>query len=88
MYILYFLYSFVAGIAAFFIFRTRLLLLLLFILIFEMMVYLIYLNFRLKWNIYERFTFNLFFLAGYYSFFILYEDFKDDDYQNFNNNIK
>lgn len=88
MYILYFLYSFAAGVAAFFIFRTDLLLLLLFIIIFEMVVYLIYLNFRLQWNLYERYLFNLFFFLGYFSFFLLYEDFSDGDHQNFNNNIK
>ena len=88
MYILYFLYSFAAGIAAYFIFRSDLLLLLFFLLIFEMMVYIAFRNFRIIWNIRERIAFNIFFFLGYFSFFLAYEDFGDHDYYGYNNNIK
>jgi len=88
MYILYFLYSFAAGVAAYFIFRTDLVTLLLFIITLEIFVYLFYLNFRMIWNLYERALFNLFFFFGYFAFFLLYEDFDNNDYQNYNNNIK
>ena len=88
MYLLYFLYSFAAGVAAYFIFKTELLLLLIFILTFEIFVYIVYLNFRLLWNFYERILFNIFFFFGYFSFFLLYENFENNDYENYNNNIK
>lgn len=88
MYILYFLYSFAAGVAGYFIFHTNLLLLLFYVLIFEMVVYLIYRNFQLIWSTTERIAFNLFFFLGYFSLFLAYESFENRDYHDYNNNIK
>ena len=88
MYILYFLYSFTAGIVAYFIFRSDLLSLLLFLIVFELFVYLVYRNFQINWNVLERMYFNIFFFFGYFSFFLAYEHFNNDEFYNYNNNIK
>ena len=88
MYILYFIYSFLVGVAGFVIFKTELIFLLLTLLVFEMFVYLVYLNFNMSWSVEERLSFNLFFFLGYFSLYILYENFDDRDFFNFNNNIQ
>jgi hypothetical protein len=87
MYILYFIYSLAAGIVAYFIFRSDLITLLLFLIVFETFIYLIYLNFQIKWNIIERMYFNIFFFFGYFAFFLSYEDFSNEEFYNYNNNI-
>lgn len=88
MYILYFIYSFLVGVAGFLVFKTELIFLLLTLIVFEMFIYLVYLNFKMVWSVEERLSFNIFFFLGYFSLYLLYEDFDDRDFFNFNNNIQ
>lgn len=81
------LYIFAAGIAAYLIFKSNLLFLFTALILFEITVYLVFRNYNAFWSLKERITYNVVFFLGYFSLFIIYEDF-DQDFYIYNNNIK
>ena len=81
------LYIFAAGIAAYLIFKSNLLFLFTALILFEITVYLVFRNYNVFWSLKERITYNVVFFLGYFSLFIIYEDF-DQDFYIYNNNIK
>jgi hypothetical protein len=84
MYILYFIYSIVAGMLAYAVFRRELIDVIIFIAIFEMLIYILYRRWGYYWYFENRVIFNILFFFGYFSFFILYSDF-DITYDTYNN---
>jgi len=88
MYILAYIYSFIAGVVAYIIFRTDLLTVILFLIVFETLVYLLYLIYGTIWAFPQRLNFNIFFFLGYFSLFLAYSHLDNDDHYNYNNNIK
>lgn len=87
MHILYFIYSFLAGIFSYYIFKTDLLTLLLFLIVFEMSIYLIFLKYKIIWTFHERIFFNILFFLGYFSFYLIYSDYNNNDYIHYQDDI-
>ena len=88
MYILAYIYSFLAGVVAYVIFTTDLLTVILFLIVFEIFVYLAYLIYGTVWAFPQRLNFNIFFFLGYFSLFLTYSHLDYNDNYDYNNNIK
>ena len=72
MFLLLFLYSIVLGICLYLVFKEHLLTLLFYLVIFELIMFLMHIKFRLEYNPFVRLGYLSTMLLGYFSGFLLY----------------
>ena len=78
-YFIFSLYSYLAGIFAYYFFQESLFHVLIFLLLFEMLIYLIYRGLRKDWTIAERLFFAVFYLFGYFTLYVLYNSYQENN---------
>ena len=78
-YLIFSLYSYLAGIFAYYFFKESLFHVLIFLLLFEMFFYLIYRGIKRNWAIAERLFFAVFYLFVYFTFYVLYNSYQENN---------
>ena len=76
-YLIFSFYSYISGIFAYYFFKESLFHVLIFLLLIEMFFYLAYRLIKKTWSIVERLFFAIFYLLGYFTFFILYNSYNE-----------
>ena len=78
-YLIFSLYSYISGIFAYYFFGDSLFHVLSLLLLIEMFFYLAYKLSKKNWVLLERFYFAIFYLFGYFTLFLLYNSYSENN---------